>query len=276
EIDKQIAQLQMRTPFDLDSQVQIDALQQQRENNLQHMNQPMTAEEYDEYDDNGEYTGNQSSMPASDFATQDSNIGQTAIDGVNHLAQGASLGWSDELNGVIGGAGRVAANGLMRATGNNANGESFGDAWNKGYAEYRDFARQELNNGYQRNPAISTGSEIIGSAMSPVKIHTPRGYTGSTLGNFISHPEDIARSRWINTIGTGTINGAGYTNDNNPAEYGENIIKSTMTNVSGTILGNKMFGKGNDMYKLGRGTMNAFTQSTPYGYNYFRKKDEDE
>jgi len=276
EIDKQIVQLQIRAPFDLNSQAQIDALKQQRENNLQSMSQPMTAEEYDEYDDNGEYIGNQSAMSTSDSATQDSSIAQTAIDGVNHFAQGAGLGWSDELNGIIGGAGRVAANGLMRATGNNVNGESFGDAWNKGYTEYRDFARQELNNGYQRNPAISTGSEIIGSAISPVKVHTPRGYTGSTLGNFIPHPEDIARSRWINTVGTGTINGAGYTNDNTPEDYITNISNSIGMNFLGTSLGNKAFGAKNDIHQFGRGFMNAGAQAVPYVKNYFKKKEEDE
>ena len=47
------------------------------------------------------------------------------------------------------------ANGLMQAAGQNVNGESFGDAWNKGYQEYRDYARQELNDGYERHPGIS-------------------------------------------------------------------------------------------------------------------------
>jgi len=172
EIDKQIVQLQIRAPFDLNSQAQIDALKQQRENNLQSMSQPMTAEEYDEYDDNGEYIGNQSAMSTSDSATQDSSIAQTAIDGVNHFAQGAGLGWSDELNGVIG--------------------------------------------------------------------------------------------------------GAGYTNENTLGEYTNNIGMSIGANTIGNQIGNWAFGGGNNMYRAGRTMMNAFTQSIPYGYNYFRKKDEDE
>ena len=48
------------------------------------------------------------------------------------------------------------------------------------------------------------------------------------------------------------------------------------TNVGGTAFGNKLFGSGNDMYRLGRGAMNSAMQSMPYGFNYFRKKDEDE
>ena len=80
----------------------------------------------------------------------------------------------------------------------------------------------------------------------------------------------------INTVGIGVINGAGYTNDNNPWEYGKNIVNSTITNVGGTVLGNKMFGSGNNMYKFGRGVMNTMTQTIPYGYNYFRKKNEND
>ena len=40
---------------------------------------------------------------------------------------------------------------------------------NKGYQEYRDFARQELNDGYQRNPIISGLAEFGGALASPIK-----------------------------------------------------------------------------------------------------------
>ena len=146
---------------------------------------------------------------------------------------------------------------------------------NKGYTEYRDYARQKLNDGYERNQGISAGSEIIGSAISTVKVHTPHSYTGS-LGNRISTSADIAKSRFINSVGTGAINGAGYTNENNPAEYSRNITMGTITNLGGTVVGNQLFGKGNNMYRFGRTMMNIGTQSIPYRYNYFRKKHEDE
>ena len=108
----------------------------------------------------------------------------------------------------------------MRALGQNVNGESFGDAWNKGYQEYRDFARQELNDGYQRNPTISAGAEVVGATMSPVTPFKARGFTGS-LGKIVSHPEDIARARWLNSVATGTANGAGYTDQNTLGEYAD-------------------------------------------------------
>jgi hypothetical protein len=271
QIDNQIKELEKRAFYDFNVQAQISALKQQKAANEQLMVQPMTEQEYAEYDDNGQYIGN--TIQQTPALQQNNSIGQMAMDGVNHLAQGSSLGWSDELNGIYGGAGRVIANGLMRAAGQNVNGESFSDAWNKGYTEYRDFARQELDDGYQRNPVISAGSEIIGSAMAPIKIHTPRGYTGS-LGGIVSHSSDIAKSRMINTIGTGVINGAGYTNDNTLGNYAQNIGMSTITNIGGTALGNRLFGSGNNMYKFGRGTMNGIIQTLPYAINYLENKNE--
>ena len=134
---------------------------------------------------------------------------------------------------------------------------------------------QQLRNGYERHPIISGLAEVGGAAISPVKIHTPRGYIGS-LGSGVSAPADIAKSRWINSIGTGVINGAGYTNENNPYEYGKNITMGIGTNALGTIGGNKLFGSYNEMYRFGRGAMNAGTQAIPNGYNYFRKKNKDE
>ena len=40
------------------------------------------------------------------------------------------------LENRIFGSGRVMANGIRRASGYDVNGESFSDAWNKGYQEY--------------------------------------------------------------------------------------------------------------------------------------------
>ena len=135
DIDNQIRQLQARTSYDVNAQTQINALEQQKALNEQQMIQPMSKQEYDEYDDNGNYVGAQvqTGVPIQTSG----GFGQAIADGINHAAQGASLGWSDEAFGAIGGTGRVMANGLMRVAGQNVNGESFGDAWNKGYTEYR-------------------------------------------------------------------------------------------------------------------------------------------
>ncbi len=269
QLDFAIKQLQNN--FSPEAQMQLNALKQQRQNIDNLMAQPMTDAEYELYDDDGHYLGNNPPPTQQNSG----GFGQAIADGINHAAQGVSLGWSDEAFGAIGGAGRVMANGVMRAFGQNVNGESFGDAWDKGYQEYRDFARQELQDGYQRNPAISSGAEVVGATMSPITPFKAKGFTGS-LGKVISHPEDIARARWLNTIATGVANGAGYTNQNTLDEYAKNIAISTITNAGGTVAGNKLFGSGNNMYRAGRTMMNGTMQTVPYGFYHFRKKDEDE
>lgn len=43
---------------------------------------------------------------------------------------------------------------------------------------------QELNDGYQRNPIVFSVLGITGSALAPIKIHTPRGYIGRNIDEF--------------------------------------------------------------------------------------------
>ncbi|MBR1904821.1 MAG: hypothetical protein IJ824_06580 [Alphaproteobacteria bacterium] len=180
QIDNQIKELEKRTFFDLNAEAQINALKQQKAVNEQLMRQPMTAQEYEEYDDNGEYIGHQAMVAqAQNYTSQNNGIGQMAMDGVNHLAQGASLGWSDELHGVMGGVKNMYEN----WQGNNLTGDNYMDTFKQGYQEYRDASRQELNDGYVRNPVLSGLAEIGGAVMSPIKIHTPRGYTGNISNN---------------------------------------------------------------------------------------------
>ena len=228
DIDHQINRLRSHNTGP-NVQMQINSLMQQKALNTQQMARPMSETEYAEYDNNGQYIGNTTKQNTGGF-------GQAVADGVNHAAQGISLGWSDEAFGVIGGTGRVIANGLMRATGNNVNGESFGDAWNKGYQEYRDFARQELQDGYQRNSTISSLSEVGGALASPIKPF--KGMIGATAN--------------------GVIGGVGMTDTNNPAEYAINIGLNTAGSIAGekfgSILGDRMksvFGKNSKNLSFG-------------------------
>ena len=62
DIDNQIRQLQTRTSYDVNAQTQIDALNQQKALNEQQMQQPMSASEYTQYDDNGQYIGAQNTQ----------------------------------------------------------------------------------------------------------------------------------------------------------------------------------------------------------------------
>ena len=127
-IDNQIKQLQTRTSYDAGAQMQIDSLKQQRAINEQQMQQPMSEQEYANYDDNGDYIGS-TSQQSSAGQQNTGGIGQAFTDGINHAAQGISLGWSDEALGAIGGSGRVMANCIMRVAGQNVNGESFRGEW---------------------------------------------------------------------------------------------------------------------------------------------------
>lgn len=138
--------------------------------------------------------------------------------------------------------------------------------------EYRDYARQELQDGHQRNPAISAGAEVVGAVASPIKPFKTKEYLDKSWGKFVAHPEDIAKARWLNTVGTGVINGVGYTDQNTPEEYAKNIGMSTIANVGGTLLGNKFFGSGNNMYRAGRGAMNSISNSVPYTYDIYQRR----
>lgn len=232
------------------SEERINALQKRCDENYQKMMTPMTESEYAEYDDNGDYKGRENKAE---------DILRTAADGVNHMAQGISLGWSDEMTGAIGGAGRVIANTARRVGKKSVNGESFTDAWRKGYNEYRDFARNELQNGYSRSPVVSRVAEVAGGAVSPVKLFRNNGEFGQFVG----------KNRYLNSGTTGFINGAGYTDDNDPAQYGENIAISTFTNLAGSELGNRVFGMRNSLHPVGRAAMNAGVQAAPYIFGSF-------
>lgn len=262
-IDNQIKQLQAQSFYDVNTQAKINVLEQQKNLNKQQMQQPMSASEYAQYDDNGQYIGAQNTQQIMQ-SKQTNGLGQKTVDTVNHAAQGIGLGWSDEINGIIGGAGHVLANGIMRVFGQDVSGESFGDAWKKGYSEYRDFARQELNDGYKRNPVISGLAEVGGALISPIKLFS--GTTGA--------------------VANGVVGGVGMTDTNNPAEYAINIGLNTAGSVAGEKFGNVLENKTNNLLKeraknlsfgLSKSTR-AFTKmganSVTNQINSWRKDDE--
>ena len=270
-IDDQIQKYEGKT--DMQSQGYVDNLLNTREANKQRMISPMSEAEYQDYNDNGDY------IPA--LKNKDGLLkqaGEAVVDGINHFAQGASLGWSDEANGLIGGVGGAAANGVVRAFGGNVNGESMTDAFKKGYREYRDAAREALDTGYERSPVISRTAEVAGSAFSPIKPFKTKGYTEPTFHKFVAHPTDIAKARRYNALGTGAIAGMGYVKDNTPGAYAANIGIGAGMNMAGNSLGNDFFGTGNNMNQIGRAMMNAGVQAVPHLFdssqNLWKKKDE--
>ena len=260
QVQRQINELRSSSALGTaQEQAQLLALQQKQEDIRRQMVQPMSAAEAAQYDNNGTYIG----QPENDLL-------QKGYDAATQAAQGISFGWSDELNGAIGGAGRVLANGVMQTTGTPMN-ESLGESWNKGYTEYRDFARQELQNGANRNPVISATSEIAGSALSPIKPFKVAGSTGS-LGNFYPYHGAIARTGLRNAVTNGAIAGAGATDDNTVAGYGRNIVTNTIGNSGGNWMGNAVLGS-NLQKPIERGVMNAVGQVVPQWLNW-RNNDE--
>lgn len=193
-------------------------------------------------------------------------------DAIGHAAQGITYGWSDELNGVIGGVGRVLANGIMRAMNQPVNNESFADAWHKGYTDYRDFSRNELNAGYERNPVISHGSEILGSAFSPFRVHRARNIIGLT-GDYLAHPWDIKKSDAINALGTAAINGIGKSDNKNINEMARNTLWGTVGNYAGVKANHHLYGS-NMHYPISRGFTNAAIQSIPYSLGEYYDYEE--
>ena len=275
-IDNQIRQLQAQSSYDVNAQAQINALERQKYLNKQQMQQPMSEIEYEQYDDNGQYIGGQGVQQK--MQTEQANgLGQKTLDAVNHAAQGIGLGWSDELNGVIGGVGNVLANGVMRAFGQDVNGESFGDAWKRGYTEYRDFARQELNDGYERNPIVSGLAEVGGALVSPIKPFRAKDRI-NMFGNIYHTIEDLTVAGPRTAVANGIIGGMGITDNNNVLDYAQNIAFSTVGNLAGNKIQNKLLSV-NDMYKPARkvieGVSNAGASMTNALVNKWRKNEED-
>ena len=197
------------------------------------------------------------------------------LDGANHVAQGVSLGWSDELFGVIGGAGNVFANSLLQASGHDLNGETLNNAWNKGYQEYRNFSRQELAKGYQRNPTISVGSDIMGNLLSPIAPFKAKNRI-NMFGNVYHTTRDIAVAGPRMAMANGVIGGIGTTDTNNPVDYAQNIMFNTAGNLIGNKVQNNIFGI-SDRYQVIRKVVEGVNNIGATASNNFvkewRKKD---
>ena len=234
-IEDEIKRLKQMSAFDINAQNKINELEKQKTQNYQTMASPITEQEALQYDDYGHFVGEQQNNGIQN-APNNGGILQTVQDGVNHVANGVGLGLLDEASGVFGGVGRVMANAALRTFGHPVNGESISDAWNKGYTEYRDYARKELSDGAERNPGVSLAGEVVGSLASPVKIFNADKFR-------LFHPEKIAQARLGNAATNGIVSGAGYTDDENAGieDYGLNAFVSAVGSAAGSAGGNKLF-----------------------------------
>lgn len=79
--------------------------------------------------------------------------------------QGLTFGWADEIEGVAGGAG-YGVGSLNKKW--NKTGETFGQAFKRGYVKTRDARRANLEEGYKRNPVLTGGVEMVSATINPL------------------------------------------------------------------------------------------------------------
>lgn len=104
-----------------------------------------------------------------------------------------SYGWSDEVEGVLGGVG-YAVGSLVPSW--NKNNESMSEAFKRGYITHRDEERQKLEQARQNAPVLTAVGEIAGGAVSPFSKLVPMSgspYINTTKKNTI---EKCSKSRY--------------------------------------------------------------------------------
>ena len=153
--------------------------------------------------------------------------------------QGLSYGWSDELEGGIGGI-SYAVGSLV--PGWNKNNESMAEAFKRGYITHRDEERQKLEEGRKNAPVLTMAAEAAGGGVSPFSKFLPTP-NAPYLNAVKKIPlKNIAKAATI--YGTGAAehgNSVGETFGN----YAENIGIGAIGGTAGHNIGKLMFGRSN-------------------------------
>ena len=145
--------------------------------------------------------------------------------------QGLSLGWADEIEGALGGLG-YALGSLNPEW--NKNGESFSEAFKRGYRENRDYRRQKLNEGYKEAPLLTRSAEVAGAVASPVRFF--KAPKTAPLGM-------KAKKELLNDMTAGIMYGMGSGQDTVKDHAAKMAIGGT-TSYWGSNLGNQIYGRG--------------------------------
>ena len=161
-----------------------------------------------------------------------------AVYGANGALQGLSFGFADEIEGVMSGLGY----GLASLNSNwNKRGESFGEAFKRGYTQTRDMRRNQLQEGSEKAPVLTRSMEAIGATVSPLnKI--------GQVSNFAPRAVKTARGMAKSVAG-----GAAYGLGAGEGDMREQAKNMTVGGVSG-FLGNKLSSGSNTV-------MNDLTQN---------------
>lgn len=173
--------------------------------------------------------------------------------------QGLSLGWADEAEGVMGGLG-YGLGSLNKDW--NKKGESFSQAYNRGYEKYRDERRNVLSEGYQKEPVLTAGSEIAGSIANPIK------FTGISS----KAPLHIMnRKNLLDSLANSGVYGMGASKDDTK-DYVKNIATGGIGGTAGHIAGNILLGRGRAHPLMRKSVGAAIGFATQSAYNKLEKK----
>ncbi|MDY4841055.1 MAG: hypothetical protein SO314_01650 [Alphaproteobacteria bacterium] len=150
--------------------------------------------------------------------------------------QGLSYGWSDELEGVMGGVG-YALGSLVPSW--NKNNESMTEAFKRGYITHRDEERQRLEQARQNAPVLTTVSEAVGAIASPIGAAK---LPNAPYINAIKKTPLKKATSYGSFYGTGTAENKD-TFGETLGNYAENIGTSMFGNMAGNHFGEKIFGR---------------------------------
>ncbi len=152
--------------------------------------------------------------------------------------QGLSYGWSDELEGVIGGVG-YAVGSLVPSW--NKNNESMSEAFKRGYITHRDEERQKLEEARQNAPFLTTVSEAAGAIASPIGAAK---LPNAPYINAIKKTPLKKATSYGSFYGTGTAEN-GNTVGETLGNYAENVGLGAVGGSIGNWVGGQFFGRAN-------------------------------
>lgn len=169
----------------------------------------------------------------------ESSFGANFADLTGTAAQAASYGFSDEINGLIGGTGEALAYPFLNGK-EGYNRSSTADAFQNGYKQYRDYTRERLNSAQKNMPAAATAASTAGTFLAPSKI-LPLKNEPMFAKNMLSNAQKHA-------IGRGVVAGLGESEGTDINDYAGNITRNVGSNVFGINVGNRFLGR-SDIYK---------------------------
>ncbi len=158
--------------------------------------------------------------------------------------QGVSLGWSDEIKGAAGalGYGLGSLNPKW-----NKNQKSFSEAMKRGYRNYKDNERRNLEEGRREMPVSVRVAEAAGAFASPNKLL--KAAKGTPL-------RFMQRKNLLDMAGGSIVYGAGVS-ENKMSDYAKNIALAGVGNSLGLWVGKFLYGRGNNR-SIARAATSAF------------------